>query len=219
MGFSRQEYSRQEVVCHSPLQWTTFCQTSPRWPAHLGWPHTAWLSFTELDKAVSMWSDRLVFCDYGFRVSALWCPLTAPTILLGFLLTWTWGISSWLLQQSTAAAPYLGRGVSPHSHPSWFWTWNNKQIWPWSMAWSRAKANRVLWRDRSGHSKHPLPTTQVNTKVRLIIFFAAKDGEALYSQQKQDWELTVAQTMNSLLPNSDLNWRKWGKLIDHSGMT
>ena len=39
----------------------------------------------------------------------------------------------------------------------------------------------------------------VNTKIRLIIFFAAKDGEALYSQQKQDWELTVAQIMNSLL--------------------
>ena len=45
----------------------------------------------------------------------------------------------------------------------------------------------------------------VNTKIRLIIFFAAKDGEALYSHQKQDWELTVAQIMNSLLPNSDLN--------------
>ena len=42
----------------------------------------------------------------------------------------------------------------------------------------------------------------VNTEIRLIIFFAAKDG---YSQQKQDQELTVAQTMNSLLPNSDLN--------------
>ena len=45
----------------------------------------------------------------------------------------------------------------------------------------------------------------VNTKIRLIIFFAAKDGEALYSQQEQDWEPTVAQIMNSLLPNSDLN--------------
>ena len=45
----------------------------------------------------------------------------------------------------------------------------------------------------------------VNTEIRLIIFFAAKDGEALYSQQKQDQELTVAQIMNSLLPNSDLN--------------
>ena len=45
----------------------------------------------------------------------------------------------------------------------------------------------------------------VNTEIRLIIFFAAKDGEALYSQQKQDWELTVAQIMNSLLPNLDLS--------------
>ena len=44
----------------------------------------------------------------------------------------------------------------------------------------------------------------VNTEIRLIIFFAAKDGEAVYSQQKQDWELSVAQIMKSLLPNSDL---------------
>ena len=59
----------------------------------------------------------------------------------------------------------------------------------------------------------------VNTETRLIIFFEAKDGEALYSQQKQDEELTLAQIMNSLLPNSDLNWRKWGKPLDHPGMT
>ena len=45
----------------------------------------------------------------------------------------------------------------------------------------------------------------VNTEIRLITFFAAKDGEALYSQQKQDQELTVAQIMSSLLQNSDLN--------------
>ena len=42
----------------------------------------------------------------------------------------------------------------------------------------------------------------VNIKIRLIIFFAAKDGEALYSQQKQDQELTVAQIMNHILSNS-----------------
>ena len=51
------------------------------------------------------------------------------------------------------------------------------------------------------HGHHQM----VNTKIRLIIFFAPKDGEALYSQQKQDQEQTVAQIMNSLLPNSDLN--------------
>ena len=43
----------------------------------------------------------------------------------------------------------------------------------------------------------------VNTEIRWIIFFTAEDGDALYSQQKQDQKLTVAQIMNSLLPNSD----------------
>ena len=59
----------------------------------------------------------------------------------------------------------------------------------------------------------------VDTEIRLIILFVAKDGEALYKQQKQEQELIVAQIMNSLLPNSDLNWRKYGKPLDHSGMT
>ena len=45
----------------------------------------------------------------------------------------------------------------------------------------------------------------VKTEIRLIILFAAKDGQALYSQQKQALELTVAQIMNTLLLNSDLN--------------
>ena len=45
----------------------------------------------------------------------------------------------------------------------------------------------------------------VNDKIKLIILFTAKDGEVLYSQQKQDQQLTVTQIMNSLLPNSDLN--------------
>ena len=53
----------------------------------------------------------------------------------------------------------------------------------------------------STHGHHRM----VNTEIRLFIFFEAKDGEALCSQQKQDQELTVAQIMNSLLPNSDLN--------------
>ena len=64
------------------------------------------------------------------------------------------------------------------------------------------------------HSKHPLSTTRdsthghhqmVNTEIRLIIFFAAEDGEALYSQQKQDRELIMAHVMKFLLQNSDLN--------------
>ena len=56
-------------------------------------------------------------------------------------------------------------------------------------------------REDSTHGHHQM----VNTEIRLFIFFVDKDGEALYSQQKQDQELTVVHIMNSLLPNSDLN--------------
>ena len=51
----------------------------------------------------------------------------------------------------------------------------------------------------------------VNTEIRQIIFFAAKDGEALYSQQKQDRELTVAQIMNSFIIQFRLKLKKVGK--------
>ena len=58
----------------------------------------------------------------------------------------------------------------------------------------------------------------VNIEIRLIICFAAEDREALYSQQKQDLELTVAQIISPLLQNADLNRRKEGKPLSHSGI-
>ena len=117
MGFSRQEYWSglpfPSPVDHILSDLSTM--TRPSWVT----PWT-WLSFIEFDKAVVLlWLDWLVICDYDFSVSALWCPLATPTILLGFLLTWAWGISSQLLQQSTATAPYLWWGVSPHCCHSW----------------------------------------------------------------------------------------------------
>ena len=69
------------------------------------------------------------------------------------------------------------------------------------MHWSQETQSFNLARDNTTHGHRQM----VNTEIRLIIFFAAEDGEALYSQQKQDRELTVAQIMNSLLPNSDSN--------------
>ena len=117
MGFSRQEYWSglpfPSLVDHILSDLSTM--TRPSWAAP-----RAWLSFIELDKdVVLVWLDWLVFCEYGFSVSALWCPLAIPTLLLEFLLPWAWGISSWLLQQSAASVPYLERGVSPHHCPSW----------------------------------------------------------------------------------------------------
>ena len=108
-------------------------------------------------------------------------------------------------------------------------TWSNRQVWPWSTKWSRKKAKRLLLREHTGHTKHPLPTTQEMTlhmditrwsipKIKLIIFFVAKDDEALYSQQKQNQEQTVAQIIN-LLQDSNLNWRMYGKPLGHLGMT
>ena len=79
----------------------------------------------------------------------------------------------------------------------------------------QVKANRVLPREHTGqantlfqqHKRRLYTWTSPDGKhqIRLVIFSAAKDGEALYSKKKQDQELTVAQVMNSLLPNSDLN--------------
>ena len=88
MGFSRQEYWSGLPF---PFLVTTFCQTSSLWPIHLGWPHMAWLSFIELDKSVAH-VIRLASCLWlwFFSLSALWCPLSEPTILLGFLLPWMW---------------------------------------------------------------------------------------------------------------------------------
>ena len=82
-------------------------------------------------------------------------------------------------------------------------------MWLWSTKRSRAKAKsfakRTHWsyqtpfsnntREDSTNGHHQM----VNTEIRLTTFFAAEDEEALYSQKKQDWELTVAQIMNSLL--------------------
>ena len=118
----------------------------------------AWLSFTELDKAVVLvWLDWLVFCEYGFSVSALWCRLAIPTLLLVFLLPCAWGISSWLLQKSTAIAPYLERGVSPHCRPSW------PSMWDSSSRPSCAHAATALW--TWGWSSWPLPLTSRGVRI------------------------------------------------------
>ena len=122
MGFSRQEYWSglpfPSPVDHILSDLSTM--TRPSWVAP-----QAWLSFIELDKAVVLvWLDWLVFCNYGFSVSALWCPLGTLTILLGFPLPWTWGISSRLLLTLdegyllTVAPHDLECGVAPLGPPA-----------------------------------------------------------------------------------------------------
>ena len=104
--------------------------------------------------------------------------------------------------------------------------WSNRQIWPWSTEWSWTKSNRILPRECTGYSKHPLPTTQEKSLHMDTTRLSILKSDSLYSFQPKMEKLstvsknkTVAQVMNSSLPNSDLNWRKWGKSLDHSGMT
>ena len=105
-----------EVVCHSLLQWATFCQNSPSWLVRLRRPYMGGVahSFIELDKAVLHVIRLVSFLWVWFQCV---CPLmpscntyhltwVSLTLGMGFLLPWTWGISSQLLQQSTASAPY-----------------------------------------------------------------------------------------------------------------
>ena len=62
-------------------------------------------------------------------------------------------------------------------------------------------------------------TKLVNTEIKLIIFFITEDEEAVYSQQKQDVELTVAQIISVSYQNSGVNQRKPGKTTCQPGMT
>ena len=105
--------------------------------------------------------------------------------------------------------PFHHRGLECKSKKSRN-TWSNRQIWPWSTEWSRAKGNRVLPREQTGHSQHPLPTIQEKTLHMDITRWSTPKSDWLYSLQPK-MELTLAQIMNCVLPNSDVNWRKWGK--------
>ena len=93
-------------------------------------------------------------------------------------------------------------------------TWSNRQVWPWSTKWSRAKANSILRRERTAHSKHPVPTTQEMTLHMDITRWSTLKSDWLYSLQpkieklytvsKNKTRSWLAQIMNSLLHKSDL---------------
>jgi len=113
--------------------------------------------------------------------------------------------------------PFHYRGLECKSRKSRN-TWSNRQIWPWSTEWSKAKANRVLPRECTGHSKNLLSTAQEETLHMDITRWSIPKSDWWYSLQpkmekfytisKNNQELTVVQIMNSLFQNSDLNWRK-----------
>ena len=89
--------------------------------------------------------------------------------------------------------PFHYRGLECKSRKSRN-TWSNRQIWPWNADWSRAKTNRVLPRKFTGHSKHPLPTTQEKTLQMDITRWSTPKSDWLYSlQPKMEKLYTVSK--------------------------
>ena len=101
--------------------------------------------------------------------------------------------------------PFHYRGLECKSRKSRN-TWNNRKIWPWNTEWSRAKANRVLPRKCTGHSKHPLPTTQEKTLHRDITRWPTLKSDWLYSLQPKMEKL---YTVNKNKTRSWLWLRSW----------
>ena len=100
---------------------------------------------------------------------------------------------------SKKRSPSHHRGLECKSRKS-RGTWCNRQVWPWSAKWSRAKANKVLSREHTGHSKHPFPTTQVMTLHMDIIRWSIPKSDWLYSSQlKMEKLYTVSE-------NKTWNW-------------
>ena len=95
--------------------------------------------------------------------------------------------------------PFHYRGLECQSRKSRN-TWSNRQIWPWNTEWSRAKTNRALPRKWTGHSKHPLPTTQEKTLHMDI---------TRWSTLKSDWFYSLQPKMEKLYTVNKNKTRSW----------
>ena len=85
--------------------------------------------------------------------------------------------------------PFHQRGLECKSRKSRN-TWSNRQIWPWPTEWSRSKTNRVLLREHTGHSKHPLPTTH-DTTLHMDITRWSIQNQIDYSLCSQRWRSSI----------------------------
>ena len=94
--------------------------------------------------------------------------------------------------------PFHYRGLECKSRKSRN-TWSNRQIWPWNTEWSRANVNRLLTRERTGHSKHPLPTTQEKTLHMDITWWSIPKSCWLYSLQPKTKKLYTVSKNNTKL--------------------
>ena len=97
-----------------------------------------------------------------------------------------------LLELTPKRCPFHYRGLECKSRKSRN-TRSNRQIWPWITEWSREKANRVPPRERTGHSEHPLPTTQEKTLHMDITRQSTLKSDWLYLQPKMENLCTLSK--------------------------
>ena len=141
------------------------------------------------------WQNSISLCPASFRIPRPNLPVTpGVSWLLTFIQAYTptsnaeeteverfYEVLQDLLELNPPKKyPFYYRGLECKSRKSRN-TWSNRQIWPWSTEWSRAEANRVLPRECTAHSKHPLPTTQEKTLHMDIIRWSTPKSDWLYS--------------------------------------
>ena len=125
--------------------------------------------------------------------------------------------------------PFHYRGLECKSRKSRN-AWSNRQIWPWSTEWSRAKANGVLPTEHNDCSKHPLPATQEKTLHVDITRWSILKSDWLYSLQPKMEKLSIQSTKTRMgadcgsdyelrIAKFRLKLKKVGKTTRHSDMT
>ena len=160
---------------------------------------------------ISLWesSHRWIFpdipamhvCSVVFNFATPWAVALQAPLSMDFPRQDYWSVLPFsspvdhILSDVQKRCPFHYRGWECKSKKSRN-TWSSRHIWPWSTKQSRSKANRVLPRERSGHSKHPLPKTQENTLHMEI---------NRWSTLKSDWLYSLQPKM-TVIKNKTRNW-------------
>ena len=134
-------------------------------------------------------------CEIGLDIHILLCIMSMPQPVMLKKLSWTvlWRPTRPSRTNTQKRCPFHYRGLECKSRKSRN-TWSNRQIWLWSTEWSRAKANRVLPREQTAHSKHPFPMTQEKTLHMDITRWSIPKSDWLYSlQPKMEKFYTVSK--------------------------
>ena len=132
-------------------------------------------------------------------------------LTLGFLLPWTWGISSQLLQQSTAAAPYLGWGVSPHCSPSWPSTWDSSS----KPSCARAATALWTWSWSSQGRKESDTTERLNWTELKPLGLTSLQSEWFSRDSSRLWSVSIIPSFQLI---NRIHWYVWTSLFNHSFM-